>query len=149
MQWVKKIKLPQKTESKVCKMKENAGGDELLCWAATWRPLGRVNRKVIEKQCTRVTAVYSVHSQFICRFSWCFWGKADLALCAPKRYPLPDWTFGATWLSSLFTSWLLSQSGPRTHPWKSLYSESLVLLSLPKTEHPEFLFQYIYTEIWC
>lgn len=26
----KEIKLPQRTESKVCKMKENAGGDELL-----------------------------------------------------------------------------------------------------------------------
>lgn len=124
-------------------MEENAGGDELLWWAATPRPLGRVNRKVIEKRCTRVTAVYSVHSQFICRFSWCFWRKADLALCAPKHYQLPDWTFGATWPSPLFPSWLLSLSGPRTHPWKPLYSESLVLLSLLKkgAQNPDFLFQ--------
>lgn len=121
-------------------MEENAGGDELLWWATTQGPLCRVNRNVIEKRCARVTAVYSVHSQFICRFSWCFCRKADSAHCAPEHYQQLDWTSGAAWPSSLFPSWLRSLSGPRTLPLKSLHPESFVLL----TVHPPTLWFLIH-----
>lgn len=58
------------------------------------RPPGRVNRKVIEKRSVHVTAVYSVHSPFICRFSWILLKKGWLgALCTltPREVVL-QWT---------------------------------------------------------
>lgn len=45
------------------------GRDELLRRAAAQTSSGEVNRKVIESRSVHVTAVYSVHSPFICRFS--------------------------------------------------------------------------------
>lgn len=50
------------------------------------RPLDRVNHKVIENWSIHATAVYSVHSPFICRFSWYYWRRADQVFCTHNTY---------------------------------------------------------------